>query len=203
MTAIVSTSVDAAARLLHDGGAVVYPTETLYGLGVDAANPQALQRLIELKGREPGKPIAVLVSDLEMVSQLAAVLPDKAIRLARRFWPGPLTLVLPARPSVSEVLTGGSGTIGVRVSSHPLAMELVRRLGRPLTTPSANPAGAKPPLTLELAYHYFEDRVDAYVDGGVLAGEPASSVVRADKELQIMRAGAIPAATLQEAWEGN
>lgn len=195
--------IDAAIGLLAHGGVVVYPTETLYGLGVDASNAAALHRLVQLKGREPGKPIAVLVADLGMVAHLAASIPVAAQRLMQRFWPGPLTVVLPARGDVAAVLTGGSGTIGVRLSSHPTATALVRGLGRPLTTPSANPAAAAPPRSLDVARRYFGTRVDAYLDGGLLTGEPPSTVVRVDRDLQIVRQGAIAAAAIREVWEGN
>jgi len=193
-----ASAVDAAARVLAAGGIVVYPTETLYGLGADAGNEAALQRLVELKGREVGKPIAVLISDTQMVADVAQEIPAPAADLMRRFWPGPLTIVLQARPGVSRVLTGGGDSIGVRASSHPIAMALVRRLGRPLTAPSANPAGLRPPTRCEEARAYFGARVDYYLDGGCLPGEPASTVVDArpalrGQALRVIRDGAVPA----------
>ncbi len=114
-------AVALAARVLVRGGIVVYPTETLYGLGADAFNLAALERLVQLKGRVPGKPVAVLVSDTTMLRDLVSEIPPPAEVLMRRFWPGPLTLVLQARASVSALLTGGGDSIGVRLSSHPLA----------------------------------------------------------------------------------
>jgi len=181
-----------AARVLASGGLVVYPTETLYGLGADALNPAALSRLIELKGRKPGKPIAVLISDLAMLAELAIDIPAPAQALMRRFWPGPLTIVLRARNHVSPLLTGGGG-IGVRLSSHPLATALVSALSRPVTTPSANPAGLPPPRSLAQARAYCGERVDYYLDAGLLPGEPASTVVDAREELTVLRHGAIAA----------
>lgn len=188
-----ASAVDGAARALAAGGIVVYPTETLYGLGADARNEAALQRLVELKGRAAGKPIAVLVSGKEMLEGVVDDMSQAAIDLMRRFWPGPLTIVLRARPSVSRVLTGGGDGIGVRVSSHPIATALVRALGGPLTAPSANPAGLRPPTRLDEARAYFGDRVDYYLDGGVLPGEPASTVVDARDGLRVIRDGAVPA----------
>ncbi len=190
-------AIRAVARVLADGGLVVYPTETLYALGVDAQNPAALQRLVEVKVRELGKPIAVLISDTAMLRDLAAEIPPDAETLMRRFWPGPLTLVLRARPSVSSVLTGGGAGIGVRLSSHPIAMSLVRALGRPATAPSANPAGMRAPTTIDEARAYFGARVDAYVDGGRLPGEPASTVVDVRAKLKVIREGAVAAADLR------
>lgn len=186
-------AVAAAARLLARGGIVVYPTETLYALGADADNATALQRLIELKVRERGKPIAVLVGDTDMVRKLAAEIPPAAELLMRRFWPGPLTLVLRARPTVSPVLTGGGDGIGVRLSSHPVATALVRALGRALTAPSANPAGRRPPVRVDEARVYFGTDVDYYLDGGTLRGEPASTVVDVRGGLDIIREGAVDA----------
>ena len=186
-------AVDAAARILAAGGIVVYPTETLYGLGADAVNEVALRRLVELKGREVGKPIAVLISDTRMVEEMVEEIPARAADLMRRFWPGPLTIVLRARPRVSRVLTGGGDGVGVRASSHPLAMALVCQLGRPVTAPSANPAGLRPPTRCDDAHAYFGSRVDYYLDGGCLAGEPASTVVDARQSLRVIRDGAVPA----------
>jgi len=190
-------TVAAAAAVLAAGGIVVYPTETLYGLGVDALNPAALQRLVELKVRDAGKPIAVLIGDTNMLRQLVRDIPPQASVLMRRFWPGPLTLVLPALPSVSPVLTGDGDGIGVRLSSHPLATALVRAVGRPVTAPSANPAGMAPPTTIAAARAYFGLRVDYYLDGGRLPGEPASTVVDMRGEMTVIRAGVIAAADLR------
>ncbi len=191
-----------AVHTLAQGGVVVYPTETLYGLGVDASNPAALRRLVALKGREPGKPILVLIGDMTMLAALVDDVPPAAGRLMRRFWPGPLTIVLRARADVSPVLTGGSASIGVRLSSHPTAHTLPLRFGRPITAPSANPRGQAPPRSVEEARRYFGDAVDCYLDGGPLQGIP-STVVDACGVVRIVRHGAVPAAdihaTLSEA----
>lgn len=191
----VGQSLRDAVRTLAHGGVVVYPTETLYGLGVDASNAAALRRLVALKGREPGKPILVLIGDVTMLAHLAADVPSAARRLMRRFWPGPLTIVLRARPDVSPVLTGGSGTIGVRLSSHPTARALPQQLGRPITAPSANPSGQAPPRSVEDARRYFGSAVDCYVDGGELHGVP-STVVDVRGVAQIIRPGAVSAADI-------
>lgn len=188
--------IAAAVRVLRRGGLAIYPTETLYALGADALNPAALRRLAEVKGREPGKPIAVLISDHTMLEQLAVECSPQARALMRRFWPGPLTLVLCVRDGVSPLLTAGSG-IGVRLSSHPVATALVHALARPVTAPSANPAGMPPPRLIDAARAYFGDRVDYYLDGGRLPGEPASTVVDVRDGLTILRAGAIPTEALR------
>jgi len=191
--------VERAVAALKRGGVVVYPTETLYGLGVDATDEYALQKLVALKGREAGKPISVLVSDEEMLGRVAASVSPVARRLMRRFWPGPLTLALPAQPGVSPLLTGDGATVGVRCSSHPLAAALVAGLGRPVTTPSANPAGKTPPVSLVQARAYFGASVDVYIDGGVLSGGDGSTVVDSAGEPRILRQGAISAADIAAA----
>lgn len=192
--------VEQAVATLRRGGVVVYPTETLYGLGVDATNEYAVRKLAALKGREDGKPISVLVSDDAMLATVVASISPRAQTLMRRFWPGPLTLALPAKPGLSPLLTAGGATIGVRCSSHPLAAALVAGLGRPVTTPSANPAGAAPPVSLVQARAYFADAVDAYVDGGTLSGGVGSTVVEPDTpEPKMIREGAIPASDIAAA----
>jgi len=183
----------AAARVLATGGVVVYPTETVYGLGADAFNPAALQRLVALKVRAPGKPIAVLIADVEMLHDLVTDVPAIAQRLMRQFWPGPLTLVMRAQPAVSPLLTGTSDGVGVRVSSHAIATALVVAVGRPITTPSANPADRPPSISIDAAREYFGAQVDCYVDGGTLPGEPASTVVDVRAGWSLIREGAIPA----------
>ncbi|MBI4515630.1 MAG: threonylcarbamoyl-AMP synthase [Deltaproteobacteria bacterium] len=193
-------ALEAALAALRRAEPIVYPTETLYGLGVDATSAAAVSKLLALKVRAEGKPIAVLVSDRSMLDQLAARVTPLAERLIARFWPGPLTLVVTARHSVSPLLTGVTGTIGVRISSHPTATALVRGLGRPLTTPSANPAGATPPATIAQARGYFGDRVAVYLDGGTLSGGVASTVVEVTTaEVRVLRAGAITDAALRAA----
>lgn len=185
-----------AANVLASGGTVVYPTETLYGLGVDASNGAALERLLVLKVREAGKPIAVLVSDADMLEGLVESVPAAAIDLMQRYWPGPLTLVFAARREVSAALTADSGSIGVRISSHPMAQALIETLGRPVTAPSANPAGKTPPRRIEEAEAHFGAAVDFYLDAGPLPGEPASTVVDVRHGLRLLRAGAIDFETL-------
>ncbi len=188
-----------AVAALRRACLVVYPTETLYGLGADALEPVALQRLVAVKGREPGKPISVLVSDFDMLADVVESIPSVAGALAQRFWPGPLTMVLPARAGLSDVLTGGSGSIGVRISSHDLATQLVRGLGRPVTTPSANPAGQPPPRRIKEARNYFGDEVSVYLGTQVLPGEPASTVLDLRGKPRVLRAGVVTAAAIAAA----
>jgi len=190
-------------RALARGKLVVFPTETLYGLGADARSDAAVERLVAVRGREAGKPILVLVRDVAMAETVAAEMPEGARRLAARFWPGPLTLVLRARPGLSAALTAGSGTIGVRAPGHPAAAAIVDGLGGPVTAPSANPPGGTPPRRLDEARAYFGDRVDVYVDGGELPGG-GSTVASVDgDELRVLRAGVVSEAALRAALGGE
>jgi L-threonylcarbamoyladenylate synthase len=195
--------VDDLARALSAlgrGGVIVYPTETVYGLGADVESSAALARLALLKGREAAKPVSVLVASRAMLDEIAASISAVAERLIGEFWPGPLTLAFTARPGVANVLTAGSGTIAARISSHPTAQALVARLGRPLTSTSANPAGAAAALDVEAARRYFGDEIDAYVDGGKLAAGAASTVVDCSELVpRIVREGAISRAAIEAA----
>lgn len=187
--------------MLAAGGLVVFPTESVYGLGADAASPAALDRLLAVRGREAGKPLLVLVSDLAMAEELALRVPAAARRLAARWWPGPLTIVLPARADLPAPLTAGTGTIGVRVPGHPAACALVSALGRAVTAPSANPPGAEPPRTADAARGYFGDRVGAYVDGGVLGGGASTVVAIEGETVRVLRAGLVDEADVRRALE--
>ena len=171
------SDVARAIAALRAGGIVVYPTETLYGLGCDATDESALRRLAALKGRDAAKPISVLVASRARLDDVAAKPSAEAERLMDAFWPGPLTIVFRARPELSPVLTGGHETIGARVSPHPVARALAEGLDRPLTATSANPGGEPPPSTAGAARDYFGDAVDAYVDAGATPGGAASTVV--------------------------
>jgi L-threonylcarbamoyladenylate synthase len=187
-----------AVEALKRGDLIVFPTETLYGLGADAFNTAAVERVFELKGRNRQNPVPVLIADAAMLTVLVDEIPPLAARLMDHFWPGPLTIVLPARKGIPEPLLNPRGAVGVRVSSQRIATELVKALGRPLTATSANPSGEHPARTLEQARRYFEGRVELFIDGGVLASTTGSTVVEVSGTiLKIIRAGEISAAKLE------
>jgi L-threonylcarbamoyladenylate synthase len=188
-----------AAAALAAGGLVVFPTESTYGLGADATSADAVARLVAVRGREPGKPILVLVSDVAMVSRVAADVPATARRLAARFWPGALTLVLPARPGLPAPLDAGTGTIGVRLPGHAVARALVGALGRPVTAPSANPPGREPAATVAAAAAYFGDRVAVYLDGGMLGGGVSTVVAVEGDRARVLRAGLVDPDAIERA----
>jgi L-threonylcarbamoyladenylate synthase len=166
-----------AAARLRVGGIVAYPTETYYGLAVDPFNENALARLFQLKNRPAVKPVLVLVADRAQVDLLAGQITVTARHLMDRFWPGPLTLVLPARSGLSRFLTGGTGTVGLRLSPHPVAAALLQAFGAPLTATSANRSGQDPAVTAGEVRAAFASGVDLILDGGETPGKMGSTLV--------------------------
>lgn len=183
--------------LLREGHVIAYPTETFYGLAVDVMNERAIKRLYDLKRRDPSLPIAILVADMAMLEACAERIPEAARPLMRAFWPGPLTILFPARGRISKSLTTNTGKIGIRISSHPIAIALVRGLGGPITTTSANLSGFPPSCNVRHVQKYFGDRLDGIVDGGECPPSRGSTVVDvADETMAIVRDGAIAADTV-------
>ncbi len=184
-----------AAEVLRGGGVVVFPTETVYGVGVAAGDPVALDKLRRLKGRPAEKPFQHLAADVDMAKRLGAVFSGRAERLARRFWPGALTLVLPDGRSPG-------GTLGIRIPDSPFVLALCRELAGPIVTSSANAAGSPPPATAAAA-DAFGDDVDLLVDGGEAVGGVASTVARCvGEEVHILREGGVSGAAIRAAWDG-
>jgi L-threonylcarbamoyladenylate synthase len=201
-TTTVVTVVDAAdpddealaraATVLRDGGLVAFPTETFYGLGASANDGTAVRRVFDVKGRDESKPLLVLVDSIAMAESLAADVTEQARALMASHWPGALTLVLRARAGLPRELTGGTGTIGVRLSAHPVARRLVSALGSPLTAPSANLQGGAPPTTAAGVLRVFDGAVDLVLDGGATAGGPPSTVVDVTVDApRVLRQGAV------------
>ncbi len=156
----------AAAELLRSGGLVAFPTETVYGLGASALDPSAVARVFEAKGRPANNPLIVHVADLSDLARVVAVWPDLAQRLAERFWPGPLTLVLPRAATIPDIVTGGGPTAAVRMPAHPVALTLIRAAGVPLAAPSANRSGELSPTTAEHVQRGLSGRIDMILDAG-------------------------------------
>jgi L-threonylcarbamoyladenylate synthase len=181
-----------AVASLERGDVIAFPTETVYGLGADALNPSAVEKVFQLKGRNPDTPIPIIVADQAMLKDLVEEIPSIARKLMEGFWPGPLTLVLPAVPGTPKQLLNRRGAIGVRISSQPIATQLARELGRPLTATSANPSGRKAASTIEQAQNYFAGQIEIFIDGGKLPSKTGSSVVEViDNGIKIIREGEI------------
>ena len=171
---------------------MAFPTETFYGLGAAALDGEAVRRVFEVKGRPESRPLLVLVDSVEMVERLAAALPPAARSLMSRHWPGALTLVIPAGGGVPRELTAGTATIGVRLSSHPVATGLVTALGSPVTAPSANVSDGEPPTTADEVRAYFDGKIALVLDGGPTAGGPPSTVLDVTVEpARVIRAGVV------------
>lgn len=180
-------------EVLNRGGLVVFPTETFYGIAADAENPEGLERLARLKGREAEKPFPLIISSVEQLAQLTAdKLPPIAQELINRYWPGPLTLVLDARPGVNPRLLSKDNGIGVRVSPWLCAASLAEALGRAITATSANLAGGAPAQTIDQLDPAVAEAVDIILDGGPTPGGQASTVldVRVDPPV-VLRQGPI------------
>lgn len=191
--------VEEARGLLAAGGILAIPTDTYYALAVQPFNEEALRRLFAVKHRPPGKPILLLVATPEMVPQVARGVPEVARQLMARFWPGPLTIILPARPELPQLVTGGTGTVGVRQPRQPVTTRLVAALGWPVTGTSANRAG-QPPLTLATEVdEQFGEQVDLILDVGPCPGGQPSTVVDVSCTPPcLVRPGATPTAQLME-----
>jgi L-threonylcarbamoyladenylate synthase len=176
---------------LKAGQLVVYPTETFYALGADAFSSTALRRLFRVKGREQGRPVGLIAADTAMAFSVAREIPIDARRLAGAFWPGPLTIVLPARDDLAPELTGRDG-VSVRVSPNPVARALSAAIGRPITATSANLSGKAPASTLDEARVGLGEKVKVYLEGGKLAASAPSTVVAVTgSEWKMVRVGAI------------
>jgi L-threonylcarbamoyladenylate synthase len=159
-------ALDEAAAVLRRGGLVAFPTETVYGLGADATNPAAVARIFEAKGRPPTNPLIVHADDVAMARTAVTSWPVRAAKLTHRFWPGPLTIVLPRAPGIADAVSAGLDTVGVRVPDCHVARELICRLGRPVAAPSANRSNRVSPSTAEHVLKDLEGRVDLVIDGG-------------------------------------
>jgi L-threonylcarbamoyladenylate synthase len=193
-------ALDRAVKVLARGGIVAFPTETYYGLAVDALNAAAVDWLVQVKGRESTKAIGCIIGEPEQRSLLCTAWPEAAARLAARFWPGPLTLVLPARPDLPRPLQP-AGFVGLRLSSHEIARAMARALGRPITATSANPAGAPEVTRAGDIAPGLQDKLDLVLDGGETPGGKGSTVVRIDGDrLSCLREGAVPYSLCTESW---
>jgi L-threonylcarbamoyladenylate synthase len=188
----------AAGALIREGGLVVFPTETVYGLGADALNPDAVKRIFTAKGRPADNPLIVHVAEVAAIGRVAAEISPTAHRLLAAFAPGPVTLVLPARADLPRIVTAGLDTVAVRLPAHPVAQALLRSVGVPVAAPSANRSGAPSPTTVEMAQRSLGDAADMYLDGGPCTVGLESTVIRIhDDEIAILRPGAVTAADIR------
>lgn len=178
MVCPLGTDVRHAAALLRRGKLVAFPTETVYGLGADAFDVRAVARIFEVKDRPRFDPLIVHVADVSWLERLATDVPDAARRLAERFWPGPLTLVLPKTHAVPDLVTAGLPTVAIRVPDHPMALDLLRTIDLPVAAPSANPFGQISPTRAEHVAEQLGNKIDYILDGGACRVGVESTVLQ-------------------------
>lgn len=194
-------SLRQAVGAILRGEVVAYPTETLYGLAADATSSAAVERVFALKRRPPDKPAPIIAAGVDMVKEFVVSIPPGAYRLIERFWPGPLTLIFDAGPAIPRILTAGTGTVGLRVSSGEIARKLLLMAKKPLTATSANLSGAGDPSDPETIRRDLGDGLSLIIDVGRLKPGPGSTVVDPrGKKILILREGAIPADQIIAAW---
>lgn len=196
------SDIQQAALMLKDGKIIAFPTETVYGLGASVFNPQALKHVFEAKGRPADNPLIAHVSSIEEIALLAEDIPEDAKLLAKAFFPGPLTIVLPAKKEIPREATGGLDTIAIRMPSHPIALQLLKLSG-PLCAPSANISGRPSPTN---AYHVLEDldgKIDAVLDGGQCTVGIESTVIKLSPSPIILRPGMISAEQIEAVLKKN
>ena len=193
----ITNDIEAAVSRLRAGGLVAFPTETVYGLGADAANPDAVRRIFAVKGRPSDHPLIVHIGDAAMMLAWAREIPPVALRLAERFWPGPLTLILKRGQAPLEV-TGGQDSVGLRVPGHPVALELLRRFGGGIAAPSANRFGRVSPTRAEHVLDEFGESVDLILAGGdCRVGLESTILSLVGEQPVLLRPGAIAASELE------
>lgn len=192
--------IDLALKHLRSGGVVALPTDTLFGLGADVFSLPALERIFAIKGRNQGQALPVLVSGWDQVEMVAANISEKAERLAHRFWPGALTLVLWRLPRLPDLVTGGGETVAVRMPDHPVPLTLTAALGRPITGTSANRSGEADLQSREDVLGQLGDLVDYVVRSGPSPAGMASTVIDLTTgEPRLLREGALPFGLVLEA----
>lgn len=188
---MIGTDATQAAALLGQGQAVAIPTETVYGLAANAFDPDAVLKVFAIKQRPSFDPLIVHIGRMEQLNEVAAHVPEKARLLMERFWPGPLTVVLPKHASIPDIVTSGLDTVGVRMPSHPLALELLRSLPFPLAAPSANPFGYVSPTTAQHVADQLGNEVPYILDGGPCAVGVESTIIGFMPTPVLLRAGGV------------
>jgi len=193
--------VEKGVKILREGGVIAFPTDTVYGLGADAFNPKAVERIYEIKNRPEHMPFPLLIADISQLTAVAEPRAEIAWFLARRFWPGGLTLVLPKRSSLPSYLAKGI-TVGVRIPNHPICLTLIKRLGRAIIGTSANLSGKTTSLTAYEVKQQLADKVDLIIDGGKCLGGNESTIVDiAGGVPVILRQGIIPRHEIEDAFK--
>lgn len=199
---VLAADIEAAVHVLRAGGVVAFPTETVYGLGADALNPAAVERIFAIKGRPAHHPLIVHLANAAQLPHWARDIPKDAYTLAEHFWPGPLTLILKRMPQVPDCVTGGQDTVGLRVPGHPVALALLHAFGGGIAAPSANRFGRVSPTTAAHVHAELGGDVDMILDGGPCrVGLESTIVSLVGGRPVILRPGAITAGQIEELLE--
>ena len=197
---VLAPELERAVAVLRGGGLVAFPTETVYGLGADASNPAAVRRIFEAKGRPATHPVIVHLADAVQLANWAREVPEAARKLARKFWPGPLTVILKRARGVIDVVTGGQDTVALRVPSHPVALQLLAQFGGGIAAPSANRHGRVSATTAEHVRREFGAAVECVLDGGPSqVGIESTIVDLSGGRPALLRPGWITAAEIEQA----
>ena len=187
------------ANILKEGGIVVFPTETVYGIGADATNDKAVEKIFKAKGRPQDNPLIVHISDYEMLKYVATNINNIEKKLMDKFWPGPLTIILKSNNKVADSVTAGLDTVGVRMPSNDIALKIIEASNRPIAAPSANVSGRPSGTKIEDIYSELKDRIDLFVDGGPTDIGIESTVVKVENNTAIiLRPGKISLEDIQE-----
>ncbi|NWF77042.1 MAG: threonylcarbamoyl-AMP synthase [Chloroflexi bacterium] len=198
---VLQREIEKGIEILQKGGVIAFPTDTVYGLGADAFNSTAVERIYEIKNRPRHQGLPLLITDVEQLTALAKSIPEIAWFLAKRFWPGGLTLVLPKTDSLPTYLAPGP-TIAVRIPNHPICLALIKGLGKPVTGTSANISGQPPALTAEEVRQQLGRKIDFIINGGKCPGGKESTIVDVTRESPtILRQGIIPAHEIDNAYK--
>ena len=196
--------IEEAAKIIKRGGIVIFPTETVYGIGANALNENAVKRIYEIKKRDFSKPISLLVSDFDMIEKVAKDITDIEYKIMKAFFPGPLTIILKKKDIIPDIVTAGSDTVGIRMPEGDTARELVKLAGVPIATPSANISGKKSGTNIKDIMNDFDGKVDLYIDGGESKLGIASTIVKiVDGKVHILREGSISKEEIDSVLKGK
>ena len=191
---------DELVGIMRGGGLVAVPTETVYGLAGNGLDEKAVAEIYEVKGRPEVKPLSLMVHDAASMERYCENVPPQAYTLAKRFWPGPLTIVMKAKPCVPEIVRAGGETVGLRCPDHPLTLELLEKSRVPFAAPSANPSGESSPKNADSVLKYFDGKIDAVLDGGECGiGRESTLIDLSRMPYRILRQGALPADEIADA----
>lgn len=191
---------DELVGIMRGGGLIAVPTETVYGLAGNGLDEKAVAEIYEVKGRPEVKPLSLMVHDAASMERYCENVPPQAYTLAKKFWPGPLTIVMKAKPCVPEIVRAGGETVGLRCPDHPLTLELLEKSGVPFAAPSANPSGEPSPKNADSVVKYFDGKIDAVLDGGECGIGCESTLIDLSRTpYRILRQGALPAEEIADA----